>query len=395
MWHADRLPVEFTVASLALMCIVTLVRLPLVRETDADKQINHFVFWATLAAMLREPAVATRVAPFVPGGTLVIFDIWHFAFVMACVVCLSLFFFRDDGRTIREARRLYRRWAAGGCVIGVSFLLLSYPARTRGMLLQDALGWEYAAYFTLYCFVPIVACLYGLREVLSLRKRASDWREKSAVWIMFLIAVGGAWTLGYLAIGAILATMGINNTFTHEVEIRAGGELILPFMALAFVMLIPSTLRALAHLIRVDETSADTRKLEPIWRDLVVVATPEKIHRRPWYWRWFAKPRERNHRRRVEIHDAIGTISRFMEQLPDELDELIETTVPEDDQEAACLAVELLLAARYLESVGGVENAGEPRYGTRDVDVDELVGVWDRVREIVNVHDVPPAVGAR
>ncbi|NKR28856.1 hypothetical protein GS966_27810 [Rhodococcus hoagii] len=395
MWHADRLPVEFTVASLILICVVAAIRLPFMRETFAERQINQFVFWAALSSLLREPAIATRLAPFVPGGTLIIFDMWHFAFLMTCVVCLSLFFFRD-GRPIAEAQRLYHRWVVVGCAIGVSFFFLSHSARQKGMLLQDALGWQYAVYFSLYCFVPIVACLYALRELLSLRKRATDWREKTSVSIIFLIAVGGAYTMGYLALGAILATMGFDNSFTREVEIRAGGELILPYMALAFLIMIPSSAKALAQILRLDAVSQDTRTLEPMWRDLVVKATPGKILRQPWYSRWFTKPHVRNHRRRVEIHDAIGTVSRFAEQVPDELDELIEQTVPEDEQEDVYLAAELLLAARHLERVGGVKAAGKPRYGTREVaDIDALVQVWDRARNLVDSVGTPAGVEVR
>lgn len=395
MWHPDRLPWDLTVACLVLMCVTTLIRLPWTRDTPADRHINQLVFWATLSSLLREPAIATRIARFIPGGTLVIFDIWHFAFVMTCIVCMSLFFFRD-GRPIAEAHRLYHRWVVGGCLIGVSFLFLSYPARQKGMLLQDALGWEYAAYFSLYCLVPIVACLYALRELLSLRKRATDWREKSVVGIIFMIAAGGGYTMGYLALGAILATMGVSNNFTHEVEIRAGGELILPFMSLAFVMLLPSTVRALSQMLRLDAISADTRALEPMWRDLVVAATPGKILRRPWHQRMLAKPDVRNHRRRVEIHDSIGTLSRFTAPVPDELDELIETTVPEDAQEETYLAAELLLAARYLKSVGGVQGAGKPRYGTRDgIDIDALAHVWTRARTLIDSSDVPSAAVTR
>lgn len=389
MWHADRLPVEFTAASLALLCAVMLIRLPLVRETATDRQINQFVLGATISALLREPAIAQAIAPIIPGGTLVIFDIWHFSFLLTCVVCLSLFFFRD-GRPIRQARRLYHYWLIAGCTIGVSFFFLSHSARQKGLLLPDALGWQYAAYFGLYCSVPIVGCLYALWHLLSLRTHVTNWQERNAVWIMFVVAVGGAITMGTLAAGALVATLGVDNGFTQEIEIRAGGELILPFMALAFVMLIPSSIRALSALFRIDEVSQGVRALRPMWLDLAATATPEKILRESWTTRVFAKPRIRNHRLRVEIHDAIGTVSRFAAPVSDQLDDLIETRVPEHQQEDVYLAAELILAARYLNSAGGVKSAGEPRYGAREVvDIDALVQVWELARSLVNVAETP------
>nr|WP_143767606.1 DUF6545 domain-containing protein [Rhodococcus opacus]UDH01724.1 hypothetical protein K2Z90_008246 [Rhodococcus opacus PD630] len=376
---------------LTLICVITAIRLALVRTAPVDKQINQVVIFGMLSALFREPAIAERLAHFIPGGVLVINDLWHFCFVMTCVACVGLFLLREEGP--EHYHRTYRMWVASACTIGVLFLVLSHPARQRGLLLQDALGWQYGVYFVLYAVLQIAACFIAFGLVRSLRKKAAGLREKAVVTVIFLIAFGGAINTSVLAAGAIVASAGVDNGFTRETEIRAGGELLLPFVAFTFLILVPTTLKALARLFRLDADSQEARTLRPLWRDLAESAAPEVILPLPLIDRLGATPEEHLYRRRMEIRDAISIVSRYAGRLDDALDDYVEDTVPDDIQEDVRSALELMAAVRYLAEVGGTEQAGPPPYPRRPIpDIDALARAWPHARTLLESPSFEGAV---
>lgn len=158
------------------------------------------------------------------------------------------------------------------------------------------------------------------------------------------------------------------------------GALALPISALAFAILTPPLVKALAQSLRIGDESRAVRALTPMWEDLVETAAPEETWAiSPFGW-LLRKPRVQSRRQRIEISDAVGMISQYAEPLPSEIDEMIESNVRDDDQEEVCVAVELLLAAKHLAAVGGPKNAGTPRSAARDADIDSLARVWEQAR---------------
>lgn len=159
------------------------------------------------------------------------------------------------------------------------------------------------------------------------------------------------------------------------------GALTLPISALTFAILTPPLVEALAQLLRNDAESRAARALAPLWEDLVVAGSPDKNGTVSLFERLFDNSKVRSRRLRSEISDALSTISRYAEPLPVEIDEMIELNVGDDDQEEVRVAVEILLAAKYLTEVGGLENAQEPRSATREaMDIDSLARVWEQAR---------------
>lgn len=381
MWHSDRFPIWLTITLLGILCFAALVHVPLVRKTTADKQINQVVIWGAITALLREPRVAQWIAP---GETLLLNDIWHFTLLMTTTSCVGLFMLHH--RSESEYRRQYPIWVATTCSVGALLVFLSRSARQRGMLVQDALGWQYGAYFVLYCAMTIAACLYAMWLVPSVWQKAADTaRDKAVLAIVFLVGSIGAVNMAILAIGAVMASAGVDNAFTRDTEIRAGGELLLLFIGTAVLTTVPSSARALASLCRVDRDSRAVRFLQPVWHDLAETGTPEVVLRLSREDR-AKSPGERLGRRRTEIHDSIAIISRYVQPLDADVEEKIEATVPEEMQESVLSAVELILTARYLNSIGGKKNAGPALNAPSFPDQMALAEVWPLARKIAGAQ---------
>lgn len=374
MWADNRLPGWFTVACLALLVVVMAVRLLWVRRTPLDRQINIAVLWAVISSFLREPAVAGWLAPYVPGGAPLLFDLWHGAFLLATTGCVGMFLLRDLGPD--GYRRPYLAWMGAACAVSVALIVLSHPARAQGLVIPDYGGWRYGAYFVLYSALPVSQCFYAGRPALGLWRYTTSMRDR-AVWLVFmLIAGGGAINMTILAIGAVAEAAGVENAFTHESHMRVAGELILPFVALAFAALIPSSARAVAAAVRVDADSRAARRLLPMWRK-VTAAAPNVVLKLTSSDLAGVTPAERLHRLRVETHDAVAIIGRFAEPLPDELEALAEDAAADDDVEDMLQVLEILIAANRFAGGGGPQPTDEPSSGHRVLpDLDTLARLW-------------------
>ncbi len=182
--------------------------------------------------------------------------------------------------------------------------------------------------------------------------------------------MGGALNMSLLALGAVMDAMGIHDAFTEETKIRASGELILPFVALAAISLIPSVLSMLVRSLRLDGASKLERELRPLWRD-VTAAVPEVVLPRSRRHLVLRSSDERLHRTRVEIHDALAVVARYAPALPSEL-----PTEDRDKAIAECAAV-LAATSHELAAAQGsddlVVSAGSvPPW----LELEELAAVW-------------------
>lgn len=302
---------------------------------------------------------------------------------MTTTSCIGLFMLHHQ--PVREYRRRYPYWVTTTCILGVLFLLLSRSARERGMLIQDALGWQYGAYFVLYCAMTIAACLYAMWLVPPAWRKAADTnRDKAVLAIIFSVGSIGAINMAILAIGAVMASAGVDNAFTRDTEVRASGELLLVFIGTSILTAVPSSVRALMALFRVDRDSRTVRSLQPIWHDLAEIGTPEVVLRlsredRP------KTSAERLRRRRTEIHDSIAIVSRYVQPLGAEVEATIEDNVPDELQETVLSAVELILTARYLNSIGGRKNVGA-QHAASFTDQESLLKVWPLARKIAGTQ---------
>ncbi|WP_067471640.1 DUF6545 domain-containing protein [Nocardia amamiensis] len=388
MWEHDRLPVWFTVAVLAFLVVVALTRVSLVRTTRMDRLINKALALAVASALLREPAIARQVDALIPGGLPILFDLWHFLFVLACVLTVGMFLLWDRG--IDGYQRPLRGLIVLACLLGVAFVVLSQPARQASVSVPDQGGWRYAAYFIAYTGLLAGVSVYILDSVRRLRNRTTLARERLVVVIMFALGLCGTVVMTAMGAGIVLDAAGVETAYTHWARVGASGEGLLPFVLAAAIALTPSAFRALTRLLRVDRSSRQLRKLRPLWRSLTSAA-PEVVLRLELRDRWAFSPAARLHRCRVEILDAAAIVGRYVRPLPDAAEaRIVALIADEDEQEAMRSVVELAEAARWLSEIGGTAAAGEPLFDSCILpEMETLEALWGSALRIVD------EVGAR
>lgn len=307
MWHENRLPDWLTLLCFTVISVVFVVRMIGCRVTVVDRQINQIVAFGLLTVLAREPAVARQLAPVLDPALL--YDVWHWLFVMFCISCLGALILGDRGPD--HYRKPYRFWLAAGVLVGIAFVFLSHWSRKSGLNMAQGGGWQYGAYFALYALPTCVMCAYAVRSFAALRGEARTVGEKTAVAAIFFASLIGALNMVVLAVGAIMSAAGVDDSFTVETEVRASGELILPFVAFASLALVPSAGAAVAQIFRIDRDSREARQLTPLWTDVTAVV-PEVVLPLDRAEKALQKPSERLYRRRVENYDAVAIIARSM-----------------------------------------------------------------------------------
>ncbi|WP_306361358.1 DUF6545 domain-containing protein [Nocardia sp. CC227C] len=400
MWPHDHMPLWATASATAFIVLITIIRVALTRHTSIFGHLTNTVIALNAsAAVLREPVVARNLAGFVPGGLPTVFDAWHWLTLLSWACGLGMALVHEYGPTRYRCR--FRVVIGLSVLVGLAFLALSHPARTQGMSsIANHGGWQFAVYFGLYTGLPAVITSYYFVLLYKgvLWRTTSRW-ERITVAAMVGLGLATLLPLGTIAAAGVLDVAGVDHAF-HLTYTRVAGELVsgeagLFVYAAVVVVFIPTSAQAVLRLLRLDQESRTVRRLSPIWRDLTAAA-PQVVFRLKWADSWHISPRERLHRRRMEIHDAAEIVARYVRPLPDAVDELIDTTVAEADQEDMRLVAELVLAARYLADHGG-EPPGEPTAYWADVpDERTLRRLWQPARSLALAPDYAhPVVAGR
>ncbi|WP_405183716.1 DUF6545 domain-containing protein [Nocardia sp. NBC_01377] len=365
---------------LIFVAVVAVARLTLVHSSTGERHINKLVALATATALLREPAIAARVAPVVPGGAPTLYTVWHALFVLMSALFVGLFLLWDRG--LAQYRKPQRRVVLLACAIGVALFVVAEPARRAGMSIPEAGGWRYAVYCSLTAALLVGFCVCNSRPVLMLRTQTQ--KERLVVLFLYVAACGTTLVSALMACGAMMRAAGMSNLFTDFAHLNGSCELLLPLLFLGHATLVPSVLRSAAKLARLDPDSRALRRLYPVWRDLTaavpgVVLELNRIDRRG------ATTAEHLHRHRVEIMDAAAIVGHYTAPLPDAVDELIENSESdEDEREDLRRVLELAAAAWRLKAVGGVHHAGDPliaQYCTPDLKI--LAELWESAKELM------------
>ncbi|MFF3223068.1 DUF6545 domain-containing protein [Nocardia suismassiliense] len=389
MWPDDHLPTWATLPATVFIVAIAILRPVLTpRTTIFGSLINTVLGFDAAAAILREPVIARRIAGVVPGGLPTVFDIWHWLTVTAWACGLGIVMFREYGRVHFRIR--FKIVIVLSVVVGVVFLALSNPARVHGMAsIADYGGWRYGAYIGLYSILPLVVSCY----LCALRYRAITWRATTRWELIMVVAtvcfgVANFLPVCSIVVSAALDATGVSSELTQRTynlvsDGLASGEPGLFLFTALVAVTARSTAQAVAQLLRLDRDSRTARRLYPLWRD-VTAAAPQVIFRPKWADDWNASAQERLHRRRIEIHDAAQIVARYVLPLPAAIDDLIETTVVENDQEHLRLVAELAIAADQLAGNGG-EPAYEPTVCRSDVpDLQILLRLWQPAIQLLS-----------
>lgn len=384
MWP-ETLPAAYTTSAVLFIAVLATLRITLVRRASlADHIIN--VFWGILAigVALREPVIARQVAPLVPGGLPTLFDVWHWTTVLTWAWGLGLMLLHKYGPGRFVAR--FRAAVGVAVLIGVAFLVLSTPARAQGISVAEYGGWRWGVYIGLLSAPAILVSAYMLPTLGMMRQRATTPRDRMVVRVLYVIASLSAVPVAFCALFATLDANGIATGFAGPMykttsDGLASGEPQLIFATILSLVVVPSCLRAVTRLRQL-------ARLEPLWRELTA-AVPGVVLTLRWSDRWGASPAERLERLHIEIRDAAEIVARFTLPLPVTVDELIDSTVAEDDQEQLRLVAELVLAARLLtERGGGSRFTDQPTAAVADLpDEDTLLRLWLPAKSLLRESD--------
>ncbi|WP_067472098.1 DUF6545 domain-containing protein [Nocardia amamiensis] len=379
MWP-QTLPTPVTVVATVFIVSFAIARIALVRRaSEADHLINVIAGITAFGVLLREPAVARQVAGFVPGGLPTLFDVWHWTTVLTWTWGLGLWLLREYGPVRYKTR--FRIAIGGAASLGVALILLSSPARAQGVSIAEYGGLRYGIYLGLLSTPAVFVSGYMLRNLPVLRLRATSPREANIVRILVVVAVLSVVPVSSLVLFAALGALGLGTDFTRHMydftsDGLASGEPQLLFAAVLTLVVVPSCARAAARLRQLTQ-------LYPLWRDLTA-AVPEVVFSLRWGDRWGATPAERVERLHIEIRDAAEIVARYARPLPAVIDELIESTITEDDQEHARLVTELVVAAQRLADSRKGESAGKPSAQAADVpDQDTLLRWWNPAKSLL------------
>ena len=384
MWpeNQNQLPAVVTISCLGLICAAALIRVTLVRDRPLDRSINHVAALAAVTVLVREPVIARFLSHAVPGGALVLYDVWHFTMILLNALIVALFFDLLKGPDHARLRR--RVCVTIAVAYGIAFLVLSHPGRERGLLVQEALGWQYPTYFGIYA-VGIVGCaLLGLFIAVPLRRHANTRPEMVIYVVLVLSAVLTIVNMSAFYIGILENAAGSESAFAKESAIRANGELSLPNLAVIMLLLVPSCVRAIVGLLHVSREDRELSALHRVWSDLTAAA-PEVVLKLTADDLAGTSAAERLHGMRVEVHDAIAAI-------------LQRSTWPDDDERARIVqlangdmaivaATELFIAAQ----AGPLDETSETS-PDHDFDLESLSHIWPDAARIAGMVRTPESV---
>ncbi|MFI6041634.1 DUF6545 domain-containing protein [Nocardia sp. NPDC051321] len=389
MWPHDHLPAGVTISATVLIIAITLIRLALTLHTSIfGRLINTLLGFDAAAAFLREPVFARHVARVIPGGLPTVFDTWHWLTVTAWAFGLGMALLHENGPV--RYRIQFRIVLGLSGAIGLAFLALSAPARAHGLAsIAEYGGWRYGIYIALYSALPVlVSCYYYVLKVRGTVWRTTTLWERITVATLVGFGIASSLPVCLMAVSAILDFAGAGNAFTRSTYdlvsngFASGEPGLIIFVALVMVF-VPSSAQAVVQLLRLDDESRSARRIYPIWRDLTDAA-PQVVFQLKRADSWNVSPQERLHRRRMEIHDAAEIVARYVLPLPTAVDELIETSVDEDDQEHLRMVAELVLAAQRL-TAGGGEPTGEPAARAADLpDEQTLLRLWQPAKSLLH-----------
>ncbi|MFI9402317.1 DUF6545 domain-containing protein [Nocardia sp. NPDC052316] len=392
MWPHDSLPAGVTVSATLFIVVIALIRLSLTLHTSVfGRMINILLGFDAVAAILREPLFARPISRIVPGGLPTVFDTWHWLTVTAWACGLGMALLHENGPV--RYRIQFKVVIGTSVAIGLAFLLLSAPARASGMSsIAEYGGWRYGVYIGLYSALPVIVSTYYY----VLKTRGTMWqtttlRERITVAALVIFGIASSLPACLIAVSVALDAAGAGSAFTDNAynmvaEGFATGEPGLFFFSALIMVFLPSSVQAVVQLLRLDRESRAARRVYPLWRDLTAAA-PQVVFQLKWADNWNVSPQERLHRRRMEIHDAAEIVARYVLPLPTAVDELIESSVIEDDQENIRMVAELVLAAQRLTDNSG-EPAGEPTARGADVpDEQTLLRFWAPAKSLLHATD--------
>ncbi|TQF69223.1 hypothetical protein FK531_10770 [Rhodococcus spelaei] len=265
--------------------VITVIRLIVMRTGPAQRRINMIlVFWAAVAT-LRAPEVQSALESHLTDIA-VIRPLTHLFAMLAGAAILGL----AAAITMGPAEPSWRQPLVYAVTLpmGLSLLFLSGESRASGLTIEEAGGWQCAAYFVVYAIPMVIAVTVVLGLCVEVLRSAPARREGVAMVILCMMCVLSLLDNISRPVAAFFSAAHVDNALTRW-RAESNDVLFLPEVALVAVV---SAIPVVTMLLR----RRELRQLAPMWSTLTETV-PQVVLPASGF-------EERLHRTVVEIWDA-------------------------------------------------------------------------------------------
>ncbi|MFI9506185.1 MAB_1171c family putative transporter [Nocardia sp. NPDC052566] len=295
------IPAYIALPAIVIVTTITVARWAVLRESTVDRLINRSLTWAVVGMLLHERAVAPTIASLLHQLSL-----GAILFTLAGIFGLAQLWRGADPETTWQRQRRYD--AAIAVVLGL-VLGAGTPARSRSMLIDQALGWPSVVFWAVFG-TPLAVCAVlilrlGIREFrtedLSIRERLVFYAIFAAAGGLLVDAVAGP------LVAAFHTVTGIPSPDPQMIRKAA------TFFASALTASMITAIPLIAHILSRlgwDQTGRTCRRLRPLWRDLTDASRDIRLYTAAELTR--TDPAVRLHRMTVEIRDALMQLRPYV-----------------------------------------------------------------------------------
>ncbi|MGW4842528.1 DUF6545 domain-containing protein [Nocardia brasiliensis] len=288
----DSAPPAFIAIVVVLGALVVGGRWLLVRDTIADRLINHALSW-DLGSLLGYVSAAGLGYP--EFGQRVFFAVG----MLGLSYCFG-FTMLLNGAEPRTVRSRQRRYNACAAVAGIVWLVCA-AVEAAGVPLHRALDWEGA----LWAVVGVAVAGIGLLLVRAcLRELRSGGPARHEKLTYLALLTFGAYCIGTSLDSALRAAAGASSGAPRPLLVIGTFLAALSLISLVAIPLI----HALVRRAEWDRTGRHCRRLRPLWQDLTT-AVPEVVLHAAGFDQ--QDPASRLYRMTVEIGDALLQLKYF------------------------------------------------------------------------------------
>lgn len=295
-------PAVFAIPVIVVVALITAARWIMVRDSVVDHLINRSLTWALAGLLLHERGVAPGIASWLHQ-----FSLGCILFTLSGVYGIAALWGGADEASARPRQRRYD--AAAAAVLAV-VLLAGTPARSEGLLIDQALGVPSILLWGIFG-VPLAVCAVRILRLGAREFRATESQARERLVYAVILAAAGGLLIDAIAGPSVAAVHVLTGTDSPDPQmVRKAATFFAATLCAAVVTSIPLVTETLSRWGWAGR-GREIRVLRPMWRDLTDVF-PDVVLYTPAEWAAL-DDRVRLHRMTVEIHDALMRLRRGAE----------------------------------------------------------------------------------
>ncbi|QCB51796.1 hypothetical protein E5720_17625 [Rhodococcus sp. PAMC28707] len=291
---------------LVFAALVIAGRAVLAGNARSSRRVTTAVTFLLLSGLLRERAVQEQIALRM-SGTIDVPLVRQISTVMLMLAMVPLVVMGARWVVGNRSESWNRRILFLAALSAVALLVVGTRSRATGQYIDVTPGWETIVYFGLFsAWTAAMASLYLSVAIRELRHGGLPRRYVVMIVALALLSLWGVEESVSIAISGMAAGLGLAQTFVQWRVAANENNLIFILLLGAGYTAVPLVHR-LMELAGLDKWSRAYNGLLPMWADLTS-ACPEVLLRQSGL---NSNPRQRTHRRSVEIRDALSVLGRF------------------------------------------------------------------------------------